>query len=116
MRSDLKKISKDLLIYSALVSDYEPLDFKNDALAGVRANYFNAGTMPQSEKTELVLDSKPLNLSYSMKNGEPLSWKAIYNNQPYQTVKRESNGKYCVLSYNEDGIVFKRHLFYYTHT
>ena len=80
MRSDLKKISKDLLIYSALVSDYEPLDFKNDALAGVRANYFNAGTMPQSEKTELVLDSKPLNLSYSMKNGEPLSWKAIYNN------------------------------------
>lgn len=115
MRSDLKKISKDLLIYSALVSDYEPLDFKNDALAGVRANYFNAGTMPQSEKTELVLDSKPLNLSYSMKNGEPLSWKAIYNNQPYQTVKRESNGKYCVLSYNEDGIVFKRQFFDYTH-
>ncbi|HCA04888.1 MAG TPA: hypothetical protein DEO32_03210 [Ruminococcaceae bacterium] len=115
MRSDLIKISKDLLIYSALASDFEPLDFKNDALAGVRANYFNAGNMPQAEKTELTLDSMPLSLSYSMKQGEPLSWKAIYNNQPYQTVKRESYDKYCVLSYNADGIVFKRQYFDNSH-
>ena len=88
MLSDLKKISKDLLIYSALVSEFEPLDFKNDALAGVRANYFNSHNLPQTEKTELTIDGKPLSLSYSMKGGEPLSWKAIYNNQPFQTVKR----------------------------
>ena len=111
MRSDLQKISKDLIIYSALVSDFELLDFKNDALAGVRANYFNSGNLQQTEKTELMLDSKPLSLSYSMKKGEPLSWKAIYNNQPYQTVRRETNGKYCVLSYNSDGNVYKRMFF-----
>lgn len=116
MRSDIPEISKDLLIYSALAADFEPLDFKNDALAGVRANYFNAGNMPQSEITEFMIDSKPLSLSYSMKNGEPLSWKAIYNNQPYQTVKRELNGKYCVLSYNENGMVYKRQYFDYSHT
>ncbi|MED9970761.1 MAG: hypothetical protein UFA98_12280 [Ruminococcus sp.] len=108
MHSDLQKISKDLIIYSALASDFEPLDFKNDALAGVRANYFNSGNMPQSEKTELMLGSNPLSLSYSMKSGEPLSWKAIYNNQPYQTVKRETNGNYCVLSYNSSGNIYKR--------
>lgn len=108
MLSDLKKISKDLLIYSALVSEFEPLDFKNDALAGVRANYFNSRNLPQTEKTELTIDGKPLSLSYSMKGGEPLSWKAIYNNQPYQTVKRESGDVYCVISYNADGVVVKR--------
>lgn len=111
MQSDLKRISRDLLIYSALVSDFEPLDFKNDALAGVRANFFNAHHLPQAEKTELTLDGKPLNLSYSLKDNEPLSWKAIYNNQPYQTVKREGGGIYCVLSYDPDGVVFKRTFF-----
>lgn len=111
MLSDLKKISKDLLIYSALVSAFEPLDFKNDALAGVRANYFNAQNLPQSEKTELMLDGKPLSLAYAIKSGEPLAWKAIYNNHPYQTVKRESGDVYCVISYNADGVVVKRQYF-----
>lgn len=116
MQSDLKRISRDLLIYSALVSDFEPLDFKNDALAGVRANFFNAHHLPQAEKTELSFDGKPLNLSYSLKDGEPLSWKAIYNNQPYQTVKREGDNIYCVLSYDPNGVVTKRQFFDYSHT
>lgn len=115
MLSKIKKISKDMLIYSALASEFEPLDFKNDALAGVRANYFNAHNHTQTEKTELTVDNKPLSLSYSMKNGEPLSWKALLNNQPYQTVKRERSGVYCVISYNENGVVYKRQFFDYAH-
>ena len=39
MLSDSKKLSKGLIVYSVLVSDFEKLDFKNDALAGVRANF-----------------------------------------------------------------------------
>ena len=42
MLSDSQKLTDGLIIYSALISDFEKLDFKNDALAGVRANYFNS--------------------------------------------------------------------------
>ena len=43
MLEQSRKLTDGLIIYSVLVSDYEKLDFKNDALAGVRANYFNSG-------------------------------------------------------------------------
>ena len=39
MLEQSQKLTDGLIIYSVLVSDYEKLDFKNDALAGVRANY-----------------------------------------------------------------------------
>ena len=54
MNSKLLKLSKDLIIYSVLVSEFERLDFKDDALAGVRANYFNAKCSPQVEKTDVM--------------------------------------------------------------
>ena len=63
MLSKLQKNAKDLIIYSALVSEYERLDFKDDALAGVRANYFNANCAAQNEKTELTISGKPHSLS-----------------------------------------------------
>lgn len=37
MLEQSQKLTDGLIIYSVLVSDYEKLDFKNDALAGVRA-------------------------------------------------------------------------------
>ena len=57
-----------------MISDFEKLDFKNDALAGVRANYFNAKCSPQIEKTDIIIDNRPCTLAYSMRAGEPLSW------------------------------------------
>ena len=36
MLEQSQKLTDGLIIYSVLVSDYEKLDFKNDALAGVR--------------------------------------------------------------------------------
>lgn len=111
MLSKLKKLSKDLILYSVLVSEFEKLDFKNDALAGVRANYFNAKCSPQVEKTEVTIDNRPHSLSYSMKKGEPVSWKITFENRPVQTVKRAADGSYCVMSYSENGIVFKRQYF-----
>ena len=111
MLSKLRKISKDLIFYSVLVSEFEKLDFKNDALAGVRANYFNAKCSPQSEKTDIVFEGRPHNLSYSMRSGEPLSWKISTENRPIQTVKRSADGGYCVMSYGENGVVYKRQFF-----
>lgn len=111
MISKLQNISADIIIYSVLASEYEKPDFKNDALAGVRANYFNAKCSPQAEKTEIIIDGKPYSLSYSMKRGEPLSWKISLGQQPVQTVKRGSDGSYSVMSYGENGVIFKRQFF-----
>ena len=111
MLSKLKKLSKDLILYSVLVSEYEKLDFKNDALAGVRANYFNAKCSPQTEKTDVNIDNRQHSLSYSMKAGEPASWKITFENRPVQTVKRAGDGSYCVMSYGGNGIIFKRQYF-----
>ena len=104
MLYDLQRVSKGLIIYSALISDFERLDFKNDALAGVRANFFNSNHNPQSDKT----DMQGYSLSYTMRWGEPLLWKVSANNQPYQKVRRVSDEVYCVLTYNENGVVSKR--------
>ena len=108
MLSDVQRLSKGMIIYSALVADFEKLDFKNDALAGVRANYFNSHHYPQSEKTDVEVDNRTLNLSYTMREGEALLWKVTSNNSPYQTVKRISDEVYCVLTYGGNGVVYKR--------
>lgn len=108
MISSMQKLSGDMIIYSALIADFEKLDFKDDALAGVRANYFNARGAEQKEKTEIEIDGRVCGLSYTMRRGEPISWKVTYNHLPYQTVKRAAEGSYCVLTYGENGTVVKR--------
>lgn len=108
MISAQQKLSKGLIIYSVLISDFEKLDFKSDALAGVRANFFNSNHNPQSDKTDMLSDNRSYSLSYTMRYGEPLLWKVISNNQQYQKVKRNSDEVYCVLTYGENGIVCKR--------
>lgn len=103
-----KKLTDGLIIFSALVSDYERLDFKNDALAGVRANYFNSNCTQQQDRTEIVLDDKNYNLSYLINKDNSLSWKITNNNRPIQSVKKTTGGVYCVLFYGDNGIIFKR--------
>ncbi len=111
MLSRLQKLSKDMILYSVILSDFEKPDFKNDALAGVRANYFNSNHCAQSDTTEIELDGRQLSLSYSMKEGEPISWKITKNHQPYQSVRRGSASSYCVMTYSDNGVVYKRAYF-----
>lgn len=111
MPSALQKLSRDIIVYSVLLADYEKPDFKDDALAGVRANYFNSKGASQSDKTEMELDGRRLRLRYEMKTGKPLSWKIGGGNQPYQTVTRGAGGSYCVLCYTDNGTVWKRAYF-----
>lgn len=108
MLSLSQKLTDGLIIFSVLVSDYERLDFKNDALAGVRANYYNSSNSVQSDKTEVYLNNTLYNLSYNMNTDSSLSWKVTRNNRPYQSVKKETGGVYCVMFYEENGIIFKR--------
>lgn len=111
MLEQSQKLTDGLIIYSVLVSDYEKLDFKNDALAGVRANYFNSGCKEQREITEIELHGMEYKMSCLMQKDEPLSWKVTRDNLPYQSVKRATGGVYSVITYNNKGIVCKRQFF-----
>lgn len=111
MLEQSQKLTDGLIIYSVLVSDYEKLDFKNDALAGVRANYFNSGCKEQKEITEIELHGMDYKMSCLLTKNEPLSWKVTRDNRPYQSVKRATGGVYSVITYNDRGIVFKRQFF-----
>ncbi len=108
MIDKLKRLTDGLIVFSALASDFEKLDLKNDALAGIRANYFNSSNSTQSDKTEVLFDEKKYNLSYFMCKNEPLSWKITRNSRPYQSVKRVTGNIYCVIVYGENGIINKR--------
>lgn len=116
MLEQSQKLTDGLIIYSVLVSDYEKLDFKNDALAGVRANYFNSGCKEQKEITEIELHGMDYKMSCLLTKNEPLSWKVTRDNLPYQSVKRATGGVYSVITYNDRGIVFKRQFFDRSHT
>lgn len=116
MLEQSQKLTDGLIIYSVLVSDYEKLDFKNDALAGVRANYFNSGCKEQKEITEIELHGMDYKMSCLLTENEPLSWKVTRDNLPYQSVKRATGGVYSVITYNDRGIVFKRQFFDRNHT
>lgn len=115
MLSDLQRLSKDLIIYSVIAADFEKPDFKNDALAGVRANFFNSNCAPQSEKTDISIDGRVFGLFYSMKKNEPLSWKMKGGERPFQTVTRAGAKSYCVVFYGENGVVRKRVYFDFEH-
>lgn len=116
MLEQSQKLTDGLIIYSVLVSDYEKLDFKNDALAGVRANYFNSGCKEQKEITEIELHGMDYKMSCLLTKNEPLSLKVTRDNLPYQSVKRATGGVYSVITYNDRGIVFKRQFFDRNHT
>ncbi len=116
MDNSLQSLTDGLIIFSVLVSDFEKFDFKNDALAGVRANYFNTDNSTQNEVTEISLDGKVYKLSYLMSSDKPFSWKVSKNNRPFQSVKRATGGIYCVMYYGDNGIIYKRQYFDSQHT
>ena len=66
MITSQQELTRDLIFYSVCVSDFEKLDFKNDALAGVRANYFNSNHRPQADDTDISLYDVSYKLSYKM--------------------------------------------------
>lgn len=115
MITSQQELTRDMIFYSVCVSDFEKLDFKNDALAGVRANYFNSNHRPQADDTDILLDDVSYKLSYKMSKNQPLSWKVTKNLRPYQSVKRETGGIYCVRYYTENATVYKKQFFDSSH-
>ena len=113
--TNLKELTKGMIFYSSTLSDFEKLDFRNDALAGVRANYFNSNKHVQADETEITIQDEVYKLSYKMSDGHTLSWKVTKNHRPYQSVKRETGGIYCVKYYGNNGNIYKRQYFDINH-
>ena len=111
----METLTKGMVFYSSALSEFEKLDFRSDALAGVRANYFNSDKQIQSDETEITIQSEIYKLSYKMVENQTLSWKVTKNQRPYQSVKRETGGIYCVKYYGENGNVYKRQYFDINH-
>ncbi len=115
MISDSKKLTNGIVVYSALFSDFEALDFKNDALAGIRANYYNSNCAPQKDRLEINGGDSVFGLSYQFVAGKPISWKMNCNNRPYQSAKKMKDGAYCVSTFSALGAVIKRQFFSKNH-
>ncbi len=115
MITSQQELTNNMIFYSVCVSDFEKLDFKNDALAGVRANYFNSNHRSQAEDTDIAMDGVSYKLSYKMSKHQPLQWKVTKNLRPYQSVKRETGGIYCVRYYTENANVYKKQFFDSSH-
>lgn len=111
MSDSFQKLTDGIIFYSLAVSDFEKLDFRDDALAGVRANYFNSGFSSQSDETEITIENVGYKMSYKMALNQPLSWKVSKNFRPYQSAKKETGGIYCVIYYAGNGVVYKRQYF-----
>ena len=107
----LRTISKDIILYAVRAADYEPLGFDSDALAGVRGEYFRSNGAPQEKKSEFSVQGVPHSLSCSMQSGSSLAWKVTVGSRTAETVRRSADGSYCVLTYGENGVIFKRQYF-----
>lgn len=111
----MKNLTNGMIFYSSALSAFEKLDFRSDALAGVRSNYFSTNKQTQADETEINIQNQFYKLSYKMVENHTLSWKVTKNQRPYQAVKRETGGIYCVKYYDEDGNVYKRQYFDINH-
>lgn len=94
---------------------YDVLDFTDDFLAGIRANFFNSNLEPQSNRSVQYIDDKTYFFIYNMINGEPLSWKFNKNGELYQNAETCGVNLYRVNTYNNKGNVFKREYFNFEH-
>lgn len=110
------QITDGMIIYSLAVSEFEKMDFKDDALAGVRANYFNSQMITQREDTEIELGGVLYKLCYNMSYKKPLSWKVTKKRSSCQLSKKATGGVYFVQYNNEKGILYKKIIFDRNHS
>ena len=94
---------------------YDVLDFTDDFLAGVRANFFNSAFEPQSDRCVQYIGVNKYFFVYSIVRGQALSWKCVKNNQLYQNAETVNSDTYRVNTYNKSGRAFKREYFNFDH-
>lgn len=94
---------------------FDILDFTDDFLAGVRANFFNSNQEPQSDRCVQFIGENKYFFMYSIAKGSPLSWKSNKNDELYQNAETVNSDTYRVNTYNKSGRVYKREYFNFDH-
>ncbi len=97
-----------IIFYSVALKDFEELDFKNDALAGVRACYFKENFTTQQGDTIRHFEESKYNYCYTLELNKPMLWKVFKNRQLIQGTKYLPDDMYCICFYNNDELVTKK--------
>ncbi|MCR5653522.1 MAG: hypothetical protein K6F88_06945 [Ruminococcus sp.] len=94
---------------------FDILDFTDDFLAGVRANFFNSNFEPQSDRCVQYIGENKYFFMYNIVKGQALSWKSNKNDELYQNAETVNSDTYRVNTYNKSGRIFKREYFNFEH-
>lgn len=106
----------DNYIYFGITFEkFDILDFTDDFLAGVRANFFNSNLETQSDRCVQYIGENKYFFMYTITKGSPLSWKSIKNDELYQNAEVINSDSYRVNTYNKNGKIFKREYFNFEH-
>lgn len=101
-----------MILYFGLTFDkYDVLDFTDDFLAGVRANFFNSERETQVNRSVQYLNNDEFSFVYNMSDGAPISWKVHKNGEIHQNAEVVNSECYRVNTYGDDGRIYKRHYF-----
>ncbi len=104
----MENITNSIIFYSVALKDFEELDFKNDALAGVRACYFREKLAPQQGDTIRHFEEEKYNYCYTLEQDKPMLWKVFKNRQLIQATKYFPDDMYCICFYNNDELITKK--------
>lgn len=104
----MDNITNSIIFYSVALKDFEELDFKNDALAGVRACYFREDLAPQQGDTIRHFEEEKFNYCYTLEQNKPMLWKVFKNRQLIQGTKYLPDDMYCICFYNNDELITKK--------
>ncbi len=111
----MDKRIENIIYYSVALKGYDELDFKYDALAGVRSCYFKENCRTQQGDTIRQFEEAKLNYCYCLEENKPMLWKVFKNRVLVQASKYLPDNVYCICFYNSDELVTKKIYFNQKH-
>ena len=96
-------------VYGIAFEYFDVLDFTEDFLSGIRANYFK-NEQPQANRVLQLVGDNEFQYIYTMRKGSPLSYKVNKNGSVYQFSEVFGDG-YRVSTYGKNGRIFRRMYF-----
>ncbi len=108
-------MDNNYIYFGITFEKFDVLDFTDDFLAGIRANFFNSNLQPQSDRCVQYIGENKYFFMYNIVKGQALSWKSVKNDELYQNAETVNSDTYRVNTYNKNGRIFKREYFNLDH-
>lgn len=105
----------NVIYYSVALKGFDELDFKDDALAGVRSCYFESNFKTQQGDAIRQFDKEKYSYCYCLEENKPMLWKVFKNQTLVQSSKYLPENLYCICFYNSAEIVTKKVYFNQKH-